>query len=328
MVRKWEFFINRWVQIYDFVASTAKAVQEIPKELSKLEAAKVDVLINKTVRAKHVLEQLQEAEKTYSTLREQYEPLLKQLPQLQQEISTPELHRLQQFAVDEGMTPLVSRIAGAPLAHSRKLNDPFGIRLALSGKHPLALMTWRDYSGQIKKLMASAVLAGPNMQQLLRFNLARKSLLAEMQALRQQLVGDVDIPPLEPLVHDCQRLDDFVAAVQQVHQLHLHMLRRDLSSIDWPLLELRLKLREGDAYRGSRLEQALHGVRLVHSKVMQGGMLDTDGWHEFEQNMQHLAATCSNQDPTASDVAGHIQRYQQELMRSLGQYKAVREAAA
>jgi hypothetical protein len=63
---------------------------------------------------------------------------------------------------------------------------------------------------------ALLVLQGPALEVLLAFNRERRQLVQELQSLRQQLEPEVDIPQLQPLRDETERLDQLLAALAQL----------------------------------------------------------------------------------------------------------------
>eukprot|EP00877_Chromochloris_zofingiensis_P001257 jgi/Chrzof1/11131/Cz05g25020.t1 len=143
------------------------------------QAARLDILLQKAVRARQILHQLQECDVQHVQLQSRFQPLLQQLPQLQAQLQADELSKMTEFAMTEGMREPIMQVTGKPSAPAAQVTDRFGIRIGFSKSHPLALMTWRDYIRQFQHVSrtAEAILSGPKLEEVGRFNRGRRALV-------------------------------------------------------------------------------------------------------------------------------------------------------
>lgn len=74
------------------------------------QAARLDILLQKAVRARQILHQLQECDVQHVQLQSRFQPLLQQLPQLQAQLQADELSKMTEFAMTEGMREPIMQV--------------------------------------------------------------------------------------------------------------------------------------------------------------------------------------------------------------------------
>jgi hypothetical protein len=194
---KWEFFLTRWQQAYDLVASAsaaAAAADAAPRLLSPREAARLEMLVAKAERARAALAQLREFDARHRAMVTRYGPVADSLPALRRKLR------------EEGRQPSSSVAAAA----ATTAPDPFGIRAATTTattqQNPSLglLRSWAEHRAALARVArAASELSGspqqrsqqqqrgptaPPAEQLSAFNRERRALLAEASSLRRQLL--------------------------------------------------------------------------------------------------------------------------------------------
>lgn len=103
----------------------------------------------------------------------------------------------------------------------------------------------------------------------------------------------------------------------------MHMLRRDMAQMDLNLLEVRLKLRLGDVYRGSQLEAALKRLQKLHELVQAGQpMSSSRSWLQVEEDLKTLIDHVQQQQRLEHQLDVNIQKYEQMMFKRLAQLQS------
>lgn len=296
--------------------------------LAQLEAAKIDVVLKKAVRARQILQQLQEFSSKQQQIELHYRPVVQQLPTLLQQLQPEELSQAAEFAVVEGLRAPILQVTGSSSAASSataaQASDPYGIRIAFRPGHPLALLTWRQYLAVVARMSRTVEqqLQGAAMDALVAFNRERRQLVHELQALRQQLEPEVDIPQLQPLRDEVERLDQLLQALHQLQEAHLSMLRKDMGLLDLELLALKVKLKMGDSYKGSPVQAAISRLKRLHSQVQESSWLPAATWSQMAEDFKTLLQQAQQQQKLQQMVEVNIQRHEQAVFKKLGQLQS------
>ncbi len=95
------------------------------------------------------------------------------------------------------------------------------------------------------------------------------------------------------------------------------MLRRGLASLDLNLLALRLRLREGDAWRGSELAAAVERLQALSGAVESRRAVAPAAWERLEGDLSALAAAVQRRQQLEQQLELNAQRYQRELFARL-----------
>lgn len=307
--------------VSDVVAS---AQQGGTGHLAGIEAAKMDVVLQKAVRARRVLQQLQDFSNKQQQLELQYRPVVAQLPALLEQLRPEELSQAAEFAALEGMREPLLQASGSTSAAmtstAAQATDPFGIRIAFRPGHPLSLLTWGQYLATVSRMSRTVEqqLQHHDWTALAAFNSERRQLVHELQALRQQLEPEVDIPQLQPLRDEVERLDHLLVALHQLQDAHLAMLRKDMSLLDLQLLELKLKLKMGEGYSGSDVQAAVSRLKQLHAKVQEGTWLPAAAWTQLGEDLKTLIGHAQQQQKLQQLVEVNIQKHEQAMFRKRG----------
>lgn len=97
------------------------------------------------------------------------------------------------------------------------------------------------------------------------------------------------------------------------------MLQKDMAQIDLGLLELKLKLRAGESYKGSPLETALKRLKQLHDKVQTGQQLSSAAWVQLEEDLKAVIDSVQQQQKLEHQLDVNIQRFEQMMFRRLAQ---------
>jgi hypothetical protein len=275
---KWEFFLTRWQQAYDLVASASAsaAVPASAPKLSSREAAGLEMLIAKAERARAALAQLREFDARHRAMVARYGPMAESLPSLRRRLREEQQQQQQQ---QQQATP-----RPRPRRHSSP--DPFGVRAgapAASGPFGL-LRSWSEHRAALARVSQAAAeltqRGGPPPEQLAAFNRERRALLAEAASLRRQLLqagaastattrtagaasrsggqdddddGGDHLPllprpfddPSATVARDCQQMEALALALRGVRAARAVALSRALARVELDELDARLALRLG-----------------------------------------------------------------------------------
>ncbi|KAF6257500.1 hypothetical protein COO60DRAFT_1222554 [Scenedesmus sp. NREL 46B-D3] len=319
-----EAFLTRWQMLMDAVGGVVASAKQTAPQINPLEAARLDVVLKKAVRAREVLQQLQEYSQRQQQLELKYRPVVQQLPALQQQLRPEELSAAAEFALTEGMRqPIMQQVTGSDAAavSAAQAADPYGIRVALRPGHPLALLTWQQYIATVMRMSKTVEqqLQGPAVEALAAFNRERKLLVHELQALRQQLEQQVEIPQLQPLRDETERLEQLLDAVAQLQDAHVTMLRKDMAHLDLELLELKLKLRAGDAFKGTPVHAALKRLKQLHAMVNASQRLPSAAWQQLDEDLRTLVDSAQQRQKLQQQVDVNVQKHEQAMFRRLAQ---------
>lgn len=151
--------------------------------------------------------------------------------------------------------------------------------------------------------------------------------VAELQALRQQLEPEVDIPQLQPLRDETERLDELLAALAQLQDAHRAMLCKDLGRLDLQLLGQKLRLRAGSAggeaaWEGSELQAALQRLSSLHARVVGGERLPPASITQLDADLRTLAVHAASQQRLQQAVEVNIQRHEAAMFNRLRQLRS------
>ncbi|KAF8073127.1 hypothetical protein HT031_000788 [Scenedesmus sp. PABB004] len=332
----WEAFVRGWVALSESVSGVLASARPAAAPLGAGEAARLDVVIKKALRAKEILQALQEAAAKQEELERRFAPAVRALPALAAELRPEQLAAAAEFAATEGMrAPLLAVTGGADgCVSAAQASDPYGIRCAFAPGHPLALLSWRGYLAIVTRMARTVEhqLQGPALEALAAFNGERRRLVQELQALRQQLEAEVEIPQLQPLRDETERLDQLLQSLAALQAAHVAMLRKDLGALDLELLEARLKLKASDAgLRGSPLGAALARLKALRAAVAGGAeRLPHAAWEALDADLRTLADGVEQRQRLQQQLDVNVQRFEQQVFRRLAQLRqppAARDAA-
>eukprot|EP00879_Flechtneria_rotunda_P007919 GHRR01008297.1.p1 GENE.GHRR01008297.1~~GHRR01008297.1.p1 ORF type:complete len:338 (+),score=146.04 GHRR01008297.1:547-1560(+) len=327
----WEFFVTRWQMFAVAFSNVVHSAKQTVPQVSAVEAAKINVVLKKAVRARQLLQQLQDFGQRQEQLELRYRPVVQQLPSLQQQLHPGELSQAAEFAVSEGMRQPILQVTGksAAAVSAAEVSDPFGIRVAFRPGHPLALLTWKQYIAIVSRVSRTVEqqLQGPCLDALSAFNRERKLLVQELQALKQQLHEHVEIPQLQPLRDETERLDQMKQSLQQLQAAHLAMLRKDMAQLDLQLLEVKLKLQDTDSYKGSQLQAALRRLKHLQQQVREGASwFPAKVWGQLDEDLKIVISHVQQRQKLEQQVDANLQRYEQMMFRRLSQLQQPQEA--
>lgn len=176
-------------------------------------------------------------------------------------------------------------------------------------------MSWREYSRAVSRASEAAeqLLAGPDLDQMGRFNRERRRLIQEMLSLQRQLEGHVEIPPLHPLHGACDNLDGLLGRLAQAQEAQVELLRHHLLKLDLEMLELKMK-HTGGVYLGSPLEAAVQRLQAARAAVQKGGRLPQPEWQHLAEGLALLAREVqARQQQQGARLEADVQRLQARM---------------
>jgi hypothetical protein len=109
------------------------------------------------------------------------------------------------------------------------------------------------------------------------------------------------------------------------------MLKTDLAQLDLNLLELKLKLREGEAYRGSPVAAAVDRLKRLRAVAVQAAdeqrqqrqqllsQLPHQAWTQLAEDLDTLSQQVRQRQQAQEQLEVNIQRYQRQLFMRLAQ---------
>jgi len=112
------------------------------------------------------------------------------------------------------------------------------------------------------------------------------------------------------------------------------MLQRDLSALDVELLELKVKLRDGDSFRGSALEGALQRLKELHKQVVTSGTelqqqwqqrLPFTAWAKLDEDLKTLSASIKHRQKLEQQLDVNIQKYERKMFQRLAQLQQMQQ---
>ena len=208
--RKFEFFLDRWGVLYDWVTGNAAAARDgaaalEAAKLGRAEAARLAVTLRKAARARDALKRLQECDRRHAELEARVGALARaELPRVKEELRAldaeaaaaaqrrrpalvqkqqeqPLVQQQEQQQQPEQQQPEQQQQQPRPEQPPPPPEDPFGVAAAL-GRAPtdaLALASWRSARRAVAAAADAAerLLAVPSLDALARFNAERRELV-------------------------------------------------------------------------------------------------------------------------------------------------------
>lgn len=109
------------------------------------------------------------------------------------------------------------------------------------------------------------------------------------------------------------------AATTCLQDAHVEMLRRDMAQMDLQLLQLKLKMRMGDAYKDSKLLAALQRLQRLHEMVQADQRLPSAMWLQLEEDLKTVIDGVQQQQKLEHQLDVNIQKFEQMVFRRLAQ---------
>lgn len=313
--------IQSFFDAYEIIKTGVRSLQAT-RGADPTKDARLSIVLKKALRARDILEQVQQFEASEAELRKQYAAALRASSQLETEVPIPELSKMNDFATEEGLRTTMRKILGYGPTSEQSRKDPFGVFLGLRSGHILAPMTWEQYISKFHRINESAVMSPAVLEQLALFSRSRRMLLRELHVLAQGLAGEgVVLPQLSALSTSCAGFDEFMGQLQELRENHMAMLRRDLGSLDLRMVERKAKLQMGpDEYAQSELPPVIARMMPLYDKITREGYLpNSKEWHQFESDLDWLAGQLGTIQDTSVQAEACVQHHQRRLYERLAE---------